>query len=524
MKHLQLLFALFLVIVQIACGGSSGSNSSGSNSSGSNSGGGTVRGVNGPLTGYLWYERGNDTHRFNLETGKDEQFSNVSVTPSRDGSKYVYMRRDVQFVSALNSVCGSGYDIDELQVLDTVTRQTVSSFRTAEPISQPIRLSPDSSRLVAISNEHPCDVPFSDPPNVTVYSTSGDVLFRFRSNVIAFDFLFDNRIAFLQSNGSGNYSLYLENAAGSLQFREVSNWTFPPGTVGQRLLGLRSNHDGTKFLFELVKDESTVVTVNFRHSEIFLLDITNSALVSMFSGNEPDGSIRAAEPLFSPDGKWVLTTQDFWSGGAVLETDAFTLPPTGVSYVVPVDSQNQPLPPAVLGDNIRPVLWDTGVGTHQAIRLNPSAGQTWTPINPSDIATAPTISGTGGSSTVPAGNSGELSCTGSRVWGPFVADSGLQLYVSEPNNRPNIPGCALFWVFDPVANCSSDFLLGDNMSATVDVDGSVLFTINGDTGALALSDVNLSTLEQLPNCSVADATEDAVERLGGEVIQNSVQY
>ena len=40
------------------------------------------------------------------------------------------------------------------------------------------------------------------------------------------------------------------------------------------------------------------------------------------------------------------------------------------------------------------------------------------------------------------------------------------------------------------------------MSATVDVDGSVLFTINGDTGALALSDVNLSTLEQLPNCSV----------------------
>jgi len=333
--------------------------------------------VNGPLIGDIWYEGGyQETHRHNLETGKTSKISNYKAYPTRDGTKYTELLPEVNYISPLQSPCSESFYVSRVSVRETRTGQVLSTFDTFDPISNPIKPSPDGSRLMAISNDDPCDlVGLDDSVKVSIYAASGELLMRLVKNVILFDWMFDGRAVVLRSDGGGKFSLLFESAPGTLDFQLALDWTFPEGTQGLGLRGLQSNHDGTKFLFEVVLDESRAVGINYRYSHVLMIDMNQGNVYSVFKGNEPDGTLKATEPVFSPDGNWILATQNYWAGAAV----SISLPPSGVSYAVRADAKDQLLPPTETSDSVRPILMSTDSTTRQTIRLNPIGGQAWTP-------------------------------------------------------------------------------------------------------------------------------------------------
>jgi len=102
-----------------------------------------------------------------------------------------------------------------------------------------------------------------------------------------------------------------------------------------------------------------------------------------------EGVTQVNGPTFSPDGKHVLVTEGFSQGALIYSTgdldisvigglEVVPVLPISMSYVVPVETRLQPLPPAQFSEKIQPVL-TTRTGRLGPESFNPLIELTWTP-------------------------------------------------------------------------------------------------------------------------------------------------
>lgn len=96
-----------------------------------------------------------------------------------------------------------------------------------------------------------------------------------------------------------------------------------------------------------------------------------------------------------------------------------------------------------------------------------------------------------------------FSCNGTRVWGPDVEFDPVLIYVSEANQRPDAPNCALFWEYDPINNCSIVFEMGDDTSAGVAINGNAIVRLGDEVDEYTPAGISVTAFESLPDCETS---------------------
>jgi len=394
-RHILICCTLSLALVLNGCGGGS-SDGSGNGVSTLDDAGGQL---NGQLTGHLW-TTGVRSYRFNLQTGRNTQIGSGEVFPSRDGRKYVDYMDEVDYLEPPSGACliNVARPLNRVEVRDTITGELYSSFQTTYQIYPPIKLSPDGTRLLA--NAAPVEqcsrTTGTFTTALTVFSLDGNILYRGSEDIhqSAFEWLPNGAITLVRRERDSYYSVEFERVAGSYSFDRFAGLSDNPGSV-KRVGSLRVNATGNQMLLEVITDESGIFSTVFtRKSEVLSLNLNSEAVAvtDVFISNESDGGdLRANGVVFSPDGNWILTTHAFSGGVVVLgnnegdgspgfftDTALIAAPPTGVSYVVPSNTANQPLPPVQITESIRPVL---AIRDNQVVAtgFNPKFEISWTP-------------------------------------------------------------------------------------------------------------------------------------------------
>ena len=396
MVRISLIGLVLLSVVSIGCT----DNNNGPNaatippaSDGNNS---SELGVNGPLVGEIWVTDRLGTERVNLQTGEVIVVSEERAYPSKDGSVYVEYLKDQG--RALSDNCGAVLynDTQQISVIDTRSREVLSSFILDRDILGPVRLSPDGKRVamyvaeIATGNE--CDKNDSNF-RFSVFSTGGEELFRNSEvGLHAYDWHPEGRLVIVRyQQESETYSVQIESTPNSLRFETLLD--FSPGNVVS-YVGLRIGPKGNDAVMEGVYATSPGLSgVSYREAGAFHFNL--------FGGTEEPSLFRQSEeqrvnsPVFSPDGKFIMVTVGYASGGLInytvlpdsqvlsgteLRPEILPVSTGSVSYVVPVGVKGQPMPPETYSDTLRPVLSNDSVGSLRIIGFKPLDGYSWTPV------------------------------------------------------------------------------------------------------------------------------------------------
>jgi len=365
------ILSIFLLALS-ACSSGSGSDSSGTGTVAVASNGG----VNGGLTGDIWFFRGvenrAETLRFNMETGE--------VSTSIDGAhyiNYVFRFEEVGFCTLRER-----HYNHLIQVRDTRTSELLASFKTVNDLGIDKKLSPDATRMLLL--ERPpvsdCGSDANSPFDYAVYSANGEKLTTLPRNYLAVNWLPDNRLVALQLVEGFTVQLWVSDSPHSVNMLPFGGpFSLDESTLGyaiQSVGSLHANLTGSHLMIHLTTDRSTVGPF-FRHGNVIVVDLNNPTLWELFTSNENDQSIRATDAALSPDGETILASYD-WTGAGVLLPSGigFTLAQSGGSVVtLPLNTIKTPLPPADETSPMRTVV----TSTNAQVSINSSVAMYWTP-------------------------------------------------------------------------------------------------------------------------------------------------
>jgi len=316
--------------------------------------------------------------------------SNGEAYPSRDGREFVEFLKE--FDIRPDTECfNTPIDIHQVNVKNSSTGTLRNSFLIERSIQGPIRLSPDGQRM-AMKVAEPDDCGSSNRNQVlSVYSTSGDQLFRGDESMQAYDWQRDGRLVIIRKTGTLSYNIEIESSIGSYRFNPVFSMDVFEEISFAR--GLRISPSGDDIVFEFVTDANSFLSgVSFRDAVVVVVRTVNQEpFRELFRSGRPDGRLRVNTPVFSPDGTMVLVTDNYSAGAlstfftehessdtiTVIET--LPVPQNSVSYVVPLDAQQLLMPPATFSTNVRPIFAVSPNGGVSPAGFNPLVDQTWTP-------------------------------------------------------------------------------------------------------------------------------------------------
>ena len=227
---------------------------------------------------------------------------------------------------------------------------------------------------------------------ISVYSSTGEQLYRnFDNSIVDADWHPDGRLIVLQRyrGVDGGYQINIESAPGSYEFTGLLlTFTAPPEV--RYYTGFRVSPTGNDAVIEAVYDEPIfLAAIASRDAKAHHFPLVGTAGATLGETNlfeHGDDVPRANGPTFSPDGQHILVTEGFSRGAIIVEhatllntSEVFTLPRgNSASYIVPVDTRLQPMPPENFTETIRPILERTNDGFEITI-FPPLVDLTWTP-------------------------------------------------------------------------------------------------------------------------------------------------
>jgi len=381
-EPLGLALLLALVLSLAACQDSSqntGSNTFGLNSNGSNSN----QNVNGSPQGWIWHSR--DGYRVDVSTG-ERDWLHYYMYPRADGREYAHFSTKYKTYDV--DSCYFPVTTSAIVIRDSVSLQTTDFMEVHLRISGPVLLSPDGQTLAAwASPNNECANNYYST-YLVILDRSGNTLVFGNGSVQNFDWMPDNRLAFMLEK-DGQYKLVIENERNTL-FGNVVNLPPLPGSPAR----FRISPDGKQVLFEVVSRYPTALTTfSFREATIWIMDIDGSNLRKLAdTSRQPTYGIpRVNQPVWSPDAQNVLMTENYKSGFTPVtgvDSTSLTLESTELAtvnydymtYIVPANSELTLLPPESFSPTgVRPLFWTNEQGYVQPVQMDPMPRQHWTP-------------------------------------------------------------------------------------------------------------------------------------------------
>lgn len=382
-KRLLALFGLC-----VFCIGCSESGAPSSEAGSPSSGDIASAGQNGIHFGEIWVTDISGTYRTNLQSGKKTLVSAQDSYPTRDGNFFV-LREKAGSRQDPHCSFRRHDDVTGFLVVNSHTRTRISEFDSIRRIISPIRLSPDVKRVGMFASEiEACDTNFNNI-RFMVFSVDGEELYRDTGPISDFDWHPDGRLVVLIPYTDNTYSVEIETRPGSYEFYSLFKFTPPPGVYGYR--GLRVGPTGNDAVIETVTAQNQFLSgVRFRDGAVHHFPLFSGSDVGetdLFKHGE--GVSRVNGATFSPDGKHILVTEGYSRGAHIYSTSdpdisvvqglaVVPVLPISMSYVVPVDTRLQLVPPEQFSEKIQPVL-TTRRGRLAPETFNPLFELTWTP-------------------------------------------------------------------------------------------------------------------------------------------------
>jgi len=265
----------------------------------------------------------------------------------------------------------------------------------------PVDFSPDGQTLaVWATNSGPCADSF-DEFFAVLLNRNGEVIARSDERVVSFDWMPDNRLAFLL-NDNDVYKLIIEDERHSFFGSIVATLPPLPGSPSR----FRVSPDGTQVLFEVFIGGPVALTFfEFREATVWIMNIDGTNLrqladTSREKISESDEPL-INQPVWSPDSQNVLITENYKFGthtASVTDIESPTLESTEIfvvnynylTYIMPANSPLTLLPPESFSPTgVRPLMTSNQLGEALPRDINPMTRQTWT----SAIVQSPTTTG-----------------------------------------------------------------------------------------------------------------------------------
>ncbi len=395
LNNARLSLILFPFFLLASCGGGggdgSGVNPAGDSSSYSSPYPRTE--VNGNITGTLWIS--GDGATFNLSTGEYKTISQGNIYPSRDGTEYIETASEYR--THPSTGCRSNYEAsDSLLIRDTATGLLKSEINAKDSgllFITPAQLSPDGQSIAVLTRgDDWCNT--DTDYRLIVFDREGNEQIRAKTLVKSFDWLPDNRLALAIEYDDGRTAIGIEAERNTLSSETIADLSTIEGVPRN----LRVSNDGSKIVFEMVTGASLFLsTVSYRDATVWQVNIDGSNLRKVLDTSRTNGQqfeeARVNSPIFSPDGQWLLATENYISGSSIIfygtETDngtyiesveAFPVSNENLTYIMPADAGFQRLPPASFDvDLVRPLLGSSEEGLISARGIRPLSRIAWTP-------------------------------------------------------------------------------------------------------------------------------------------------
>lgn len=348
----------------------------------------TNQNVNGALQGEVW--SASESSRMNLRTGEVKILAGNPVYPSKDGREYAELVSE--YKTYLDEPCGFlSVKTDAIVIRDSVTDHPNRLIELRAIVRGPVVFSPDRQTLaVWASNSGPCAESFDDR-FVTLLNRNGEVIVRSNDSVVGFDWMPDNRLAFMLLD-EGVYKLAIESEPNTLNGSFTANLPALPGSPSR----FRISPDGTQVLFEVVSGTPVALTAfEFREASVWIMDIDGSNLRQLADTSRPptpaNDKPRINQPVWSPDSQQVLMTENYKSGSQFVSgvdsnsptlesVELYTANYDYLTYVMPANSALTLLPPESFSPTgVRPLSSSNAQGRVTALSINPLFRQSWTP-------------------------------------------------------------------------------------------------------------------------------------------------
>lgn len=354
-----------------------------------------AEGTNDELTGSIWVSNSAvvEAKRLDLATGTWTDVSEFEAFPSRDGTEYVELVRDFNRIPDPDPFCdGFFIDTHKISLRSTATGKEKSSFEVNQSITGPVRISPDGEALLmwmSLPGEEDCVGDGADY-RLTVLSRSGEILGQANNTIFSFDWAPNNKVMIIKSD--------LDDFKMALMDRETFTsqtlLVLPPEMEGTPD-SLRVTNDGFDAFFESVTDTSSFLNpFSFREATVWHVDFTDtpgdvsSEMVTAVRG-PGEGDPRVNSPVPSPDGKWLLISENHSRGK---QSDYTTYPASvavkpatldviygsPTSYALDIAAEPYTLPLQNFSKKARPVLEQRTAGV-QPIVFSAFDDVFWTP-------------------------------------------------------------------------------------------------------------------------------------------------
>lgn len=348
----------------------------------------TQQNVNGSAQGWIWHT--GEGYRLDVSSGQRVELSENLVYPRADGREYAevipeYKNYSGESCSGLYFATTSG-----IHIRDTLSGDSLNFMEMRLRISSTVLISPDGQTLAAWAKPYDeCAEP--DDAFVVTFNRSGEIISTGSSRVRGFDWMPDNRLAFISLDGN-TYKLAIQGETNAA-FNGTVTATLPD--LGGSPTRFRISPDGTQVLFEVVTGGPVALTsFSFREATIWVMNIDGSNLRQLAStSRQPtitNEEPRVNQPVWSPDSQNVLMTENYKRGFSIVTgTDAGSLSLESwelanvnyeyLTYIVPANSDLTLLPPASVSPNgVRPLFWNDE-GQKQPLQMDPMRRHVWTP-------------------------------------------------------------------------------------------------------------------------------------------------
>lgn len=349
-------------------------------------------GINGSLTGEIWSAAAGT--RLNLETGEIKTISEGLVFPSTDGREYAELINDFQFYPQ-RGCGGAPIDSNAIFIRDSSTSEVSSSIEVFARLAGPVLISPDGETLALFaSSDNVCGDQSEYFP--TLMSRDGEVISVGSERVVGFDWMPDNRLAFMVLD-NGVYKLVIEIEPNTFSGFVSANLRELDGFASR----FRVSPDGEQVLIEVVTElPPTLAVLEYREATVWQVNIDGSNLQKLADtsrastvGNASFSDPLVNQPVWSPDGLNMLVTENYLLGASIIvngtETenltyiDSISIAPINqdsVTYVMPASTPLQRLPPASYSaSGVRPLFTLDAQGKNGVVGINPIGRQVWTP-------------------------------------------------------------------------------------------------------------------------------------------------